>query len=276
MRLTKHHGLGNDFLVALDSQQDPVAELADDRLPEIARRLCDRHRGIGADGVIVGRRPPEGSAVDVVMVLHNADGSRAEMSGNGIRCLAQAVVDAGGRDGGALTIATDGGERQVVVTPAAGAAEVAVRVSMGQVGPGPTVPTTVLERLGGSRHATVAVGNPHLVVEVDDTTAIELATEGPAIEAAFADGINVEFVAVGPDDRLELVVWERGAGITQACGTGACAAASVAHRWGAVGARVEVAMPGGAAEVLLEGGCATLVGPSVRIAAVEVDDEVLA
>ena len=276
MHLTKHHGLGNDFLVVLDDPSTGTVAPADDRLPELARRLCDRHRGLGADGLIAGRRPPEGSSADVVMVLHNADGSRAEMSGNGIRCLAQAVVAARGGDGATLTIATDGGDRQVTVTPVERAGEVAVRVAMGTVGSGPAVPASLLERLGGSRHATVDVGNPHLVVEVADPSAVDLATEGPALEAAFPDGINVEFVAAGPDDRLELVVWERGAGITEACGTGACAAASVAHRWGVVGEHVEVGMPGGSAQVVLEGDDATLIGPSVRIADVDVDDEVLA
>jgi diaminopimelate epimerase len=121
------------------------------------------------------------------------------------------------------------------------------------------------------RHATVDVGNPHLVVEVADPDAVDLAVEGAEIERQFAEGINVEYVTVEAPDRIRLRVWERGAGITEACGSGACAAAHAAHAWGAVDDRVVVAMPGGEAEVRLEeDGSITLCGPSVHIADIEV------
>jgi diaminopimelate epimerase len=109
------------------------------------------------------------------------------------------------------------------------------------------------------------------VVLVDDPAAVDLAGEGAWYEARFTDGVNVEFIAPTGDDALALRVWERGAGITQACGTGACAAAQVAHAWGLVGERVRVEMPGGAAEVQL-GPSITLIGPAVKVATIELAD----
>lgn len=274
VRLTKYHGLGNDFLVALDAAQPDGDALDVAALPRLARALCDRRRGVGADGLIVGARPgPEEATagVHVVMHLHNADGSRAEMSGNGVRCLGQAVGDLEGRYHGPVVVATDAGVRHLVLGPGTTRAEVQVEVSMGPARPGPTVPEGVAARIGRARHATVDMGNPHLVVEVPDPATVELAVAGPALEALFPEGINVEFVTVAPDGALRLVVWERGAGITEACGTGACASAAVAHRWGAIGPEVVVHMPGGDASVLLGPDEVTLVGPSVRIATVEVD-----
>ena len=282
MHLSKLHGLGNDFLVLLEDGAGAPVPTDEAGLVDLARRLCDRHRGIGADGLIVGARPDRADGlivgarpdradggVDVVMHLHNADGSRAEMSGNGIRCLAHAVVRARGERAGTVVAATDAGLRTLEVAPGGHDGEALVRVGMGSVAPGPAVPPGVVERLGEARHATVDVGNPHLVVLVDDPLAVDLRAEGPPLEAAFPAGINVEFVAPTADG-LVLTVWERGAGITEACGTGACAATAAAHRWGVVGDRAEVRMPGGVATVELDGDEVTLVGPSEHIADVEV------
>lgn len=269
VHLSKLHGLGNDFLVLLEDGAGAPVPADEAGQAELARRLCDRHRGIGSDGLIVGARPGPNDDVDVVMHLHNADGSRAEMSGNGIRCLAHAVVRARGERAGTVVAATDAGLRTLVVAPGGHDGEALVRVGMGTVASGPAVPPDVVERLGGARHATVDVGNPHLVVLVDDPLAVDLAAEGPPLEAAFPAGVNVEFVAPTADG-LVLTVWERGAGITEACGTGACAATAAAHRWGVVGERAEVRMPGGVATVELDGDEITLVGPSEHIADVEV------
>lgn len=267
MILSKLHGLGNDFLVLLDERQAAPVHVG----PELAAALCDRHRGIGADGLLQGS-PAEGDAsgVDVVMVLRNADGGRAEMSGNGIRCLAHAVARARMMDAGVLRIATDGGVRTVTLEAGATGAHAIAAVDMGQVADGPEIPAG-LELPG--RAATADVGNPHLVIEVDDPWAVPLATEGPRIEAAFPTGINVEFVASDGNGGLLLAVWERGAGITRACGSGATAAVAVARRWGIVGDATSVRMPGGVAEVELADRC-TLRGPSVHIAEIEVDDAI--
>jgi diaminopimelate epimerase len=268
VRLTKHHGLANDFLVALDEANGRALTVDGD----LAVRLCDRRTGIGADGLIHGARPGDDTptGTDVVMHLYNSDGSRAEMSGNGIRCLAQALATTRGDDDETYSIATDGGIRTVELVRD-GPDRANVSVSMGVAAPGPAVPVPVAEELD-ARHTTVDLGNPHLVVEVDDPAAIDLATRGAWLEQQFADGVNVEFVAKsdGRADTIVMRVWERGAGITHACGTGACAAALAAHEWGLVGDDVTVEMPGGAAEVRL-GDEIVLTGPAELIATIEVN-----
>ncbi len=267
MQLTKHHGLDNDFLVVLDEANGRACPIDG----SVARRLCDRRTGLGADGLIRGAAPEPGDGVDVVMHLYNSDGSRAEMSGNGIRCLAQAVALARNFDTGSLRIRTDGGVRTTDIT-VTGPTSAAVSVGMGAASPGPAVPVPVEEEID-ARHATVDLGNPHLVIESSDPTAVDLATRGAWLEQQFDGGVNVEFVAKdgGRPDSIVMRVWERGAGITQACGTGACAAAHAAHTWGLVGERVTVEMPGGAAEVQL-GPDIVLTGPAELVAHVEVPD----
>ena len=273
MFLSKHHGLGNDFLVVLDDRQGhPVA--ID---PALAIRLCHRRTGIGADGLIHGIRPTDeqrAAGIDVVMRLINSDGSPAEMSGNGIRCLGQAVAQAQERWEGTITVLTDAGLRPLEITPGPDAATVMVSVGMGEPGQGPHIPAPVGEFLTG-RFATVDMGNPHLVVVVDDPATVDLTTEGGWLEAQFPGGMNIEYIAPTADGTaLALRVWERGAGVTNACGTGACAAAHQARRWGLVGDQVTVSMPGGDARVVLEAdGTATLIGPSVHIAEVVVAAE---
>ena len=264
MQLTKHHGLGNDFLVLLDfNPEDAIRFDAD-----LARALSDRRRGIGADGLI--RVGPARGEADVTMGLRNADGSRAEMSGNGIRCLAQAVARARGHDTIDLVVGTEAGLRPLHVRPGPDPVTAAVDVDMGRARPGPEL--SGLTGVGeATKAATVDMGNPHLVLLVDDPTSVDLGVLGPACQDTFDQGINVELVAPvrGITDTLDLLVWERGAGITQACGTGACAAASAAHEWGVVGERVVVRMPGGAVAVTL-GATVTLSGPAVFVADIEV------
>jgi diaminopimelate epimerase len=282
VRLTKHHGLGNDFLVLLDDVEPD---------PELARRLCDRRRGVGADGLIVGRSPAPattsgagagagagpGAGADVAMVLYNADGSRAEMSGNGIRCLAQAVLRRAGSTGGTVVVATDAGRRQVEVVPTADPFTCEASVDMGAVVSGPpwpaALPDELIAQLGSvpQRLQTADVGNPHLVVLASSPPAVDLERFGPLLEAAVPGGVNVEFIALTPGgaDELDLRVWERGAGRTEACGTGATAAAHVARCWGLVGDTVTVHQPGGDVVVHL-GPSARLVGPATFVAEVVV------
>ena len=278
MQLTKHHGLGNDFLVALEEVNGPIHGDA-----TIARALCDRRRGLGADGFIVGARPapgqtaPDGRPIDLVMHLWNADGGRAEMSGNGIRCLGQALARARDDHEATYLVATDGGLRELVVHDDADHRLAQVHVTMGPVGEGPEVPVAVSERLADARHATADMGNPHLVVLVPDLHGVDLVGTGSWIEQQFPAGVNVEFIAPASDpDTLDLLVWERGAGVTEACGTGATAAAHLAHTWGLVGREVQVVMPGGSAEVVLPpdddlDGEPVLIGPSQHVATIEID-----
>ncbi len=279
MHLAKLHGLGNDFLVLLD---------LDDTRPIDARlavALCDRRRGIGADGLI--RVSPGTEGADVTMTLRNADGGLAEMSGNGIRCLALAVARHRGVDALELAVATGGGLRSVVLRPGIpGTAEVDVEMGKARPGPEPdtgwlSLPVTARLLQGPEGEypgiSTLDVGNPHLVVLVDDPAAVDLADAGPVAEQQFGDGINVGFVAPVADeaDALDLRVWERGAGITEACGTGAVAAAHAAHEWGLVGERVTVHLPGGDVQVSI-GDTLTLSGPAVHVADCVVDDDTLA
>ena len=260
MRLTKHHGLGNDFLVLLDPNGDTPVDVA------TVRAACDRHRGVGADGFIRVTRGGDGS--DVSMELHNADGGRAEMSGNGIGCLAQAVALAGWVTGGRLTVATDAGRRTVEVQPGSRPRTHLTRTAMGPVRVGLDEPEWLDDDIIRAVH--VDVGNPHLVLHAPDPdTKYDLAERGRHINEVVPGGVNVEVITVGPNDgELTMSVYERGVGLTQACGTGACAAAAAAHAWDLVGEQVRVLMPGGPTVVEL-GPDVRLTTPTVFVATVE-------
>src|SRR5688572_27346721 len=225
MRLTKHHGLGNDFLVLLDPDGTrPVAA-------EQARALCDRRTGIGADGLV--RVIPGSDGAQVTMQLLNADGSPAEMSGNGIRCLAQAVFQAGLAEPPVLTVATDAGLRTVRVVSRSDGRTHRMSVDMGQaklVGPEPE--WVEGDVLAASR---VEVGNPHVVLRWGGARLPErdeLIALGARIDGATPGGANVELLVPGAiPGELDMVVYERGVGPTLACGTGACATAAAALDW---------------------------------------------
>jgi diaminopimelate epimerase len=260
VRAAKYQGLGNDFLVAL------LPEVPGDAAA-LARRVCARRTGVGADGLIVGT-PSSRPDVDLVFHLWNADGSSAEISGNGIRCLAQAVLDAGLVAGPNLTVATAAGVRHLTVRPGDGPGVVQVSVDMGPVKVGPDEPQPSDDR--GVR--PVDMGNPHLVVRGPSFTTEDVLGMGSHLQSLYAGGVNVEFVTVGPGlDEIAMRVFERGVGETQACGTGACAAAAAVHEWGLVGPRVVVHQPGGDAVVELGPDTVVLTGPAQRIARVEVE-----
>jgi diaminopimelate epimerase len=263
LRMTKYHGLGNDFLVASWSDNP---DLAPD--PTVVRALCRRHRGVGADGLIYALAPG-GDDADVHMVLLNADGSEAEISGNGIRCLAQAVLRSSGRSEGEVLIETVGGLRRVRTVRGDVDGEMWMQVDLGPPAPGPPL-SAEARSYPALRRTTIDVGNPHLVLQVEDPAVVDLSVDGPALETSFADGINVHLVTAPTDHDLRLRVWERGAGITEACGSGAVAAVVAAHDWGLVGERVDVHMPGGDAVVDLADGTALLTGPSTFVAEVVV------
>ncbi len=263
LHLTKHHGLGNDFLIALGS--DNPAILPD---PDVARALCDRRTGVGADGLIYGLEASEPDD-DACMVLLNSDGSEAEISGNGIRCLGQALLRAQGVQEAALRIETSRGVRSLRTVRGDVDAELWLQVDMGAAHPGPT-PGPVTARFEARSLATVDIGNPHLVLLVDDPDEMDLEKVGPELEADYEAGINVEVVTVEDRDRLRLRVWERGAGITMACGSGAVAATVAAQDWGLVDDRVQVDMPGGSAVVERAESSMLLTGPTVFVAEVRV------
>lgn len=240
LALSKHHGLGNDFLIALDPTASPG--------PAEAIQWCDRRSGFGADGLIVAT-PLDGIDADWRMVLYNSDGSRAEISGNGIRCLGQALAMRDGASTVDYRILTDAGVKLIEVGPAEGLTR-HVRVDMGPAVDGPG-DFDRWDEVGMTPRgqSSLDMGNPHLVVLIGDAASVDLAAVGPSVESDYPRGINIEFISEVDRSRIALRVWERGAGITRACGSGACAAAVAATRWGLVDSRVEVEMEGGTALV---------------------------
>ena len=276
LRLHKLHGLGNDFLVALVDELPAEAEAT-----RTAAALCHRRRGVGADGLIYAVLDSAGGATDrgAAMRLWNSDGSPAEVSGNGLRCLTHAIAVTGGSADLDIVVQTVAGPRRCSVRPTDTPGTVTGTTEMGTPGPGPQPdrlsrsPETAVSGILGpgavKRWATLNVGNPHAVLVVDDPAEVPIDPAGPAVEAIFTGGINVHFGAVTGSDELTLGVWERGAGATAACGTGAVAAAAAFHRWGAVGQNVTVRMAGGDARVDLSGPV-TLTGESTYVASVDV------
>lgn len=259
--LVKAEGTGNDFLVIERAQ-------ATDLDARDIVELCDRHRGIGADGLLVASK---GATCDLEMTLYNADGSRAEMSGNGIRCLVAVANWWGWVNEGAITVATDAGVRLVEWSAGTTLGEGFARVAMGKVtlGGSATVP------IEGARAVHVDVGNPHIVALIEREVAqIDLATVAGQLALGTDLGVNLEVINVVDRDEIDLVVFERGVGITRACGTGSCAAAAVAHSFDLVGTTVKVHNPGGTLEVRIDpDGEVTLGGPARVVATIGVDVE---
>lgn len=256
LEFTKMHGLGNDFVV-IDDRDDTW-----DLSPEAAEWLCDRHFGVGADGVILVRH----AAASGRYYMHylNADGSLAEMCGNGARCFAKYLIDReivpAGED--AFTVETPGGPKHITVTRDTDGTMATATVDMGA----PVLaPEDIPARFAGDRAldvsldtdqgrvllTAVSMGNPHAVLWVDDVDEAPVTTLGPMLEAheAFPLHTNVEFVEVVSRDRVRMRVWERGVGETLACGTGACAAVVAAAATDRTGRSVTVELPGGELDI---------------------------
>ena len=216
MRFTKMHGLGNDYLYVYG----PVPE----NIGELSVKLSDRHFGAGSDGMIY-ISPSE--RADFKMRIFNADGSEAKMCGNGIRCVGKYVFDKGYTDRTHLRIETLSGLRELDLQIAGGKVK-SVIVGMGKAAVG----DDIAFRAGDADIVCtpVSVGNPHAVIFADDVEEIPLTVLGPQIEhhEKFPGGVNVEFVQVLSEKELRMRVWERGSGVTMACGTGACASAAAA------------------------------------------------
>src|SRR5262249_42502117 len=162
-------------------------------------------------------------------VLLNSDGSRAEISGNGLRCYAQALLRARGASAGDVVVDTDGGRRDLTALATHDPDVLSVTVDMGAITGGPEVPADLpvdVERAGG-----LGIGNPHLVLWVSDLAAIDPSVDGPKVEALVPGGVNVHFLVPTGQSAIRLVHWERGAGVTQACGSGAVVSAEAARSW---------------------------------------------
>ena len=304
---TKMHGLGNDY-VFIDCRDQSVAAPA-----ELARMMSDRHTGIGADGLIL-IKPSHGA--EVAMEMYNADGSRAQMCGNGLRCVVKYAVERGLSCGPNLRVETDAGIRTAQYT-CQDDGTASVRVDMGRPTLDPaTLPCTIpgervvehpLEVAGRVYHVTcVSMGNPHAVCFVDrcESSAkpcseprasaravsgaatasgpreklfvktgnalddFPLAEVGPRVERApeFPEGVNFHIVQVESPDRLAMRPWERGSGLTRACGTGACAVGVAGVLTGRSGRRVVVNLPGGELQVeWADDDHIYLTGPAVEV-----------
>jgi diaminopimelate epimerase len=266
MHFVKYHALGNDCLV-LDART-----VGADLAPALIRRLCDRHRGVGSDGILLRRSEHDGHRVRIF----NPDGSEAEKSGNGLRILARALWDLGLVTAAPFDVETLGGRVTCRVLEAGRR----VTVDMGRVTfDSAAIPVRGARRevldeeitVGGRtlRYSAASIGNPHCVLVRARVTSEETRALGPLLEREprFPNRTNVQFVQVLAPDRLAVEIWERGAGYTLASGSSACAAAAVAHRLGRCAADVTVGMPGG--ELSIGVGTAwdvRMTGPVVRVA----------
>lgn len=254
IEFAKYHGLGNDFILIDNRTSDePVIT------PEQAVKLCDRHFGIGADGVIFAL--PGQSGTDYTMRIFNSDGSEPEMCGNGIRCLARFLAELergeerGAKDKGGYRVHTLGGVMTLQLV-----ADGMVKVDMGlpKLLAG-EIPTTLaptdqkvinqpIDVAGKTWSVTcVSMGNPHCITFVDDVAAIDLETIGSQFEhhPVFPQRTNTEFIQIVKPDYLKMRVWERGAGATLACGTGACAALVAGVLTGKSDRAATIELPGG-------------------------------
>ena len=255
MRFTKMHGLGNDYIY-VNCFKEHI-----ENPPKVARFVSDRHFGVGSDGLIM-INPSE--CADFEMEMYNADGSRSEMCGNGIRCVAKYVYDYGLTDKTSISVETLGGIKYLELTVKDGKTEL-VRVNMGK----PELSPKLIPVVSGSpedeavidvpilvggreyRMTSVSMGNPHTVVYVDDVDGLDIEEIGPKFEnhQRFPNRVNTEFVKVLDRHTAQMRVWERGSGETLACGTGACAVAVSCILNGLTEDKVTVKLLGGDLEV---------------------------
>jgi diaminopimelate epimerase len=268
MKFTKMHGCGNDYIY-VDCTKEPLSD------PNgAAKRLSDRHFGIGSDGLIL--ICPSDKA-DFRMAMYNSDGSEGAMCGNGIRCVAKFCYDKGLTDQTSISVETKGGMKYLDLTVEDGFVT-KVKVDMGTpVTRAEQIPVTGLgdEVIGvpvqvGGREWTmtcVSMGNPHAVVWCDDVDGLKIEEIGPQFEghAMFPDRVNTEFVKVLDRRNLQMRVWERGAGETLACGTGACATAYAAWRNGLCEKQVTVHLLGGDLEIEITDGSIFMTGPATTV-----------
>ena len=264
----KLHGAGNDYVLVAEADLPANANL-----PELSRAMSDRRKGIGSDGLIVVRASAKGAAR---MEMYNSDGSRSAMCGNGLRLVAKFLADRGELRGDAAILESDAGLHDVALERRGGSV-VGARVGMGEpsgemsripvadpnarIGPGgfPTI------AVGAARATCLSMGNPHCVLFVDDVARAPVDTLGPTLERdpRFAERTNVEFAQVRSRGEILERTWERGAGETLACGSGACAAAVAAIAAGLADPRVIVRQRGGDLEVEWRpGGAVHLSGPA--------------
>jgi diaminopimelate epimerase len=269
MEFAKYEATGNDFIM-IDGLADQ-GQLP----PDLIRIMCDRRKGIGADGIIVMAKS---TTSDLRMRVYNADGSEAEMCGNGIRALFLFAMDRGVMSGRKIKVETGAGERLIEFADNCGDEKV-FTVDMGRPAyryadipmkglPEAEAIGVKIPLDGRSLEATcVSIGNPHCVVFVDDAASYPVAELGPLVEThpLFPQRTNVEFVEARDRERLVVRIWERGVGETLACGTGACASLVASKLNGKCGERATVMVPGGTLEVRWGQGSVFLTGPARHV-----------
>ena len=252
LRFSKMHGIGNDFVVA-DATRSPLPSV------EQVRFLADRRVGVGCDQVLMAVRPAA-SDRDLGVVIFNADGSRAEHCGNGMRCMAVFARERGLVPSDEIAFETSGGRVDAAI---GGGGAVTVRMGIPRFEPD-EIPIASSGRAAGYRldvdgdavrFAAVSMGNPHAVVRVPDVAAAPVVRLGAALQSNpfFPEGVNVGFAQPLARDRLRLRVFERGVGETRACGSGACAAVVAGRLGGDLGASTRVELPGGTLDVRWDG-----------------------
>lgn len=262
MRFTKMHGLGNDYLYFYGELKKPE---------DWARKLSDRHFGIGSDGIII---IGSSDTADFKMRIFNADGSEAMMCGNGIRCVGKYVYDKGYTDKKQIKIETLSGDKYLSLHTRAGKVS-EVTVSMGKSIVEP--PVALDTSYGKLDIIPVSMGNPHAVCFTENAENAPLTTVGKELERHpfFENGVNVEFVQVINRNKLRMRVWERGSGITMACGTGACASVAAAVQSGFCDAEsdVTVCLDGGELKIkVLADNTVMMIGPAVTVCECEVEE----
>jgi diaminopimelate epimerase len=280
MEFRKYHGLGNDYLVI-----DPTA-VGRELDAGAVIRICDRHRGVGADGILWGPLPPEPDAPGFGLRIFNPDGGEAEKSGNGLRIFARFLYDTGLVDGTPFRVRTKGGMVVCQVHPGGGL----VDVQMGQVSfDAARIPVRgetgeVIDRrmtVAGEElvYAAATIGNPHCVLPLAEVSAERARRLGPLVETdpRFPNRTNVQLMQVLDRHNIRIEIWERGAGYTLASGSSSVAAAAVARRMGACDARITVHMPGGTLAVTVGDDYAVeMTGPVTAVARGTIADEMFA
>jgi diaminopimelate epimerase len=270
----KMHGLGNDFIM-LDDRDRAIAGHID--YSDLAVNLCHRRFGIGADGIILSRHS---DTHDIRFVIINSDGSEPEMCGNGMRCFAKYLYENNILVKDEMTVQTLAGTvvPRIETKQNGKVASVCVDMGVPRLVPG-QIPfvhdgDTALEVPIETEQGTISVscvsmGNPHAVIFVDDLSVVDVETIGPMVEThpRFPEKTNVEFIEVISDSQIKMRVWERGAGVTLACGTGACAAVTAANLTGRVGRQVRVHLDGGNLDIAWDeaGGHIFKTGPAQTV-----------
>lgn len=263
MHFTKMQGLGNDYLYVYGEVPENIAELS--------IKFSERHFGAGSDGMIY---ISPSKIADFKMRIFNADGSEAKMCGNGIRCVGKYVYDKGYTDKTEFDVETLSGVKHLVLHLCGGKVKT-VTVDMGKT----SVEKDKKLVINGEELTLtpVSVGNPHAVIFVDDAEAVPITVIGPEIEhhKEFPDGVNVEFVQVLGENELRMRVWERGSGVTMACGTGACASVTAARakKLCKYGSTVAVHLDGGVLKIRIdENDAVTMTGPAEFVYEGDVND----